>query len=162
MPRDEERLAPWHFREKSGAVQQATSRAIRPCFGGRLQNSACATSGYDRKASTSRQPWPRRSTCQLCTLLLSPFRAIVSEGSEGLEREPDIIATLDRQRSELVRSSGPFIAKLGNEPEPFRECGGSPRSAAGRPSAMRGLLSFRVCGGNPNGSMAAEEFGPLR
>ena len=49
---------------------------------------------------------------------------------------------------------------------PFRDCGGSRRSAsaAGRPSAMREQLPFRGCGGDQDeGStwLAAEELGPL-
>ena len=91
---------------------------------------------------------------------------IASEDNKGLEREPDIIAALDGQRSELVRSLVPFIFTPGGEPEPFRDCG-----AGLVPCLRRGALPrcgsrhrSAIAAVSPDGGrnwMAAEEFGPL-
>ena len=68
------------------------------------------------------------------------------------EASLSIFATPGTQRDELVRSLFPFIAIPGDFQvylAPFRNCGGSPRSAcaAGRPSALREQSPFRDCGG---------------
>ena len=78
-----------------------------------------------------------RATLETTPALLLP--ELPPEDHEGLGHEPDFIATLGGQRSELVRSLLPFIAMPGDEPSKF----------TWRLSATRERSSFRVRGGAP-------------
>ena len=65
---------------KSGAAQQAqvlrSVGALAFCYCQCMRRvGSCSSACKNSSWSTSRRPWPRKSTCKLGTVVLSPFRA---------------------------------------------------------------------------------------